>query len=157
MSETSILRMKLERYSHARHETRGILSASGITIATIESPWRDNVDMDTCIPLGTYRVVRTGDTVGDWGWMVVGVPRRASVALCVPLRALKAQGDINLCEHCHGSSENVVCPDRTSTLFHLNRLTEGLSSFTLEIRQKLPYTDYVAEHGLVSLMKEEII
>lgn len=89
--------------------------------------------------------------------MVAGVPNRASVGLLLPMIACEPHGDIHLCDHCHGASENVVYPNRTSTLFHLNRLTEGLSSFTLDITQKQPYSNYLDLYGYARPQKQEVI
>ena len=86
----------LRRYEAGPDGTRGLLTLPrGSTYQTLELPWRGNDHDVSCIPDGTYTLVRhvspliqriTGynpDTGNGhrWTWMVAGVPHRSFVLL----------------------------------------------------------------------------
>lgn len=157
MTVIKTLRMKLGRYHHTISETRGLLVAGKFTTMTAESPWKDNILLRSCIPLGNYRVIRVDNNGENNGWMIVGVPGRPSVELRINAKECQPMGDILLSSHCHIDVVQSIHNKRFPTSINFDQLTEGLSSFTLEITQAQPYNDYLLEHGYASPQKEGVI
>lgn len=52
--------LTLRRLKDNRKATRGEMVVDGITLHTLEEPWRDNQKSISCIPAGTYDVVPHG-------------------------------------------------------------------------------------------------
>lgn len=156
MTTQSILRLKLIRDSHMPTATGGEITGSGLRVRTLESVWDDNRSYISCIPLGTYRVMRMGDDADNDLWTVIGIPDRTLVTFFIGGGEGPPRGNIVLADHCCISGPDGETSHMVRTNHQFNRLTEGLRSFTLDIHQKLPYTEYIEKHGLAQPPTEEI-
>lgn len=156
MTKLSTLRINLVRYSHSPFDTRGLITTRGMSVMTVEPSWKDNAFHHSCIPLGVYKVILGENRDKSPLWYVTNVPKRSGILLRVDKGAASMHGDIHLCDHCHVVEGDMIAPEISPTAVHFGALTEGLSSFILEITQKLPYTEYVREHGYARLQQEKI-
>lgn len=75
------MKVTLERTSSTDQGTFGVLKAGGLTLHTLELPWRNNRQQKSCIPVGTYRcaVVRSPKFGHVYG--VLDVPGRSNVLI----------------------------------------------------------------------------
>lgn len=147
--------MKLVRCCHWQHYTRGLLTGGGFRVVTHESPWRNNLTLKSAIPLGTYRVHSMFDKEGGVQWIVCNIPGRIAVELDFSPVMREPMGDILICPFpCKSNATEQEDLDR-NTLDEFTTLTKGLSAFTLEIQQSLPYAQYIAEYGYASPNRKE--
>lgn len=153
----STLRMRLERFTHAPDLTGGLLTARDFAVVTRESPWLDNRPYHSSIPLGVYRVMRTVRVKEDDQWLIVGIPERMPVALDITGLIRQPTGDILVCPYPSISRDDFTADDERCTIAEFQTLTMQLNSFTLEITQRLPYTEFVEEFGYAHPPTEEIL
>jgi len=62
-------------------QTTGILTADNFTCKTIELPWRSNRKEVSCIPKGTYKVVKHESPTKGTCYKVLGVPNRDNILI----------------------------------------------------------------------------
>lgn len=81
------MRLLLERYPSSEVQTLGnfyVLDENNSTIFqsyTLELPWKDNKQRISCIPVGTYRVIKhTSPKFGKCFW-VQDIPNRSEVLI----------------------------------------------------------------------------
>lgn len=72
----------LKRISSNKNQTIGILTYNGVKIAvTLELPWKNNQNGISCIPKGTYCVVRRKNTKYGNHFHITGVPSRSYILI----------------------------------------------------------------------------
>lgn len=78
-----MLKLTLLRFSQTTLGTHGVLlSSSGVPmVCTLEEPWRDNARMVSCIPSGSYDVVKYSGTRHKDAFYVKDVPGRSDILI----------------------------------------------------------------------------
>lgn len=72
---------KLHRYNLGQQQTLGTLSFNNKSFDTLELPWKDNARRISCIPPGTYKVIkRNSKKYGNHFW-VQGVEGRDMILI----------------------------------------------------------------------------
>lgn len=155
--KVSSLRMKLERFTHAPDLTGGVLTGGEFVVVTRENPWGYNQAMQSCIPLGVYRVLRTVASKRDDQWIIVGIQGRLPVELDFTGLVRDPVGDILVCPFPSISRQVLTADEDRCSMSEFDTLTLHLNSFTLEITQRLPYTAYVEQFGYARPPTEEIL
>jgi len=73
--------MLLERFAHTRYGTLGRLNADGLSLYTIELPWRGNERNESCVPPGVYQYQRhESPRFGETLWLR-DVPERSEMLI----------------------------------------------------------------------------
>ena len=74
------MNLVLKRVSTSPKGTFGVLMSDFVPICvTLEPPWNNNIEDQSCIPLGTYKCIRfVGKKFGDT-FQLVGVPNRTAI------------------------------------------------------------------------------
>lgn len=113
--------------------TRGYMAMDGKRICdTLEEPWRDNQPSVSCIPIGTYHVVRWNSKKYPNTWHVTNVPNRSAILIHQGNTVLHTEGCILI-----GTGRGVVgglkaVLNSVATLTRLRRILPN--EFTLEVR-----------------------
>jgi hypothetical protein len=74
--------VNIKRQIHQDKQTLGTMSYNGKEVAkTLELPWRENKVRISCIPEGTYRVVRRTSPKYGQHFHITGVPNRSMILI----------------------------------------------------------------------------
>jgi hypothetical protein len=100
--------------------------SGAILCATCELPWEDNAPDKSCIPVGSYIVIRHNSAEHPNTWEITGVPNRSGILL-----------------H-NGNTENdslgcIICGDGTGTIDGLPAVLNSVSTMA-KLQQELPDT-----------------
>lgn len=72
----------LKRDTYNQKETLGKLSTDGLHLCeTLELPWKENKRNISCIPKGTYKMVKRYTAARGWHLRIINVPGRSLILI----------------------------------------------------------------------------
>lgn len=128
----------LTRFSDDGKRTLGILRVGGLTLCTLEEPWRDNRTGVSCIPTGIYRVVPHGWAEGSKvrfkrAYRLVGTEPRTAILIHTGNTVNDIKGCI-LVGMKHGTLAGMAAVLHSGAAMNALRDVLGQKEFTLTIR-----------------------
>lgn len=135
----TMIRMKQTRIAHTKQGTFGVLQSGPLTIYTCEDPWLNNESNISCIPLGTYNVVRHPTERHPEGWLVLDVPDRFAIMFHVGNTIEDTQGCILPGTALATLNNRWAVRGSATAMQQLNDFMGGINAFTLDIVEADPY------------------
>jgi len=153
--QKTTLRLKLVRKAHTPTATQGYMRMLGHTVPTLEPVWDYKNPEVSCLPPGRYKVIKSEEINKGPEWVIVG-GQEFGCRIIEPRLMFIAQSKKILFgsyRDSRGMKETVLCIKKYTEMYM--SLTDGLSSYVLEIQVHDPYRDYHRTHGLHTIKTED--